>query len=196
MRIRHYFSQLTALHGPSSSSSYDLHRTLTPHGEDHSPPPSDKKSHTLPRLSSTREKTSQTSPKKPLRSLSRRLAGLSSAKSDQDLASTAAPSSSTSGGRPSRPGPGGDHRGGGPKKPLLSSQSLRISSSVPSLGLAAKGYVEPDNNQVSGRLSGTHGAATFSILFHELMDRERGRGAASRKPLASFIVAHREIVSD
>ena len=89
MRIRHYFTpdNLSSL----QSSSYNLLAA-------------EKKFSTLPKQ--TREKTSQTSPKKPLRT------------------------STTS------------KKTGGVK--LLSSQSLRMSSSVPSLGPAAKSSGDTD----------------------------------------------------
>ena len=87
MRIRHYFSQQHA--------SYQL-------------PPQEKKFSTLPKQ--TKEKTSQTSPKKPLRTSTKK-----------NIEENKLPKSSK----------------------LLSSQSLRISSSVPSLG-NAKGLVETD----------------------------------------------------
>merc|ERR1711892_308104 len=70
MRIRHYFNQLT------QNTSYDLQTdTLSQ---------VDKKSSTLPKQ--TREKTSQTSPKKPLRSI-RSITKKSEQGSDQDLGS-------------------------------------------------------------------------------------------------------------
>ena len=78
--------------------------------------PTDKKSSTLPKQ--TREKTSQTSPKKPLRSSTKK----SDQGPDQDLGS-----------RIKQAG----------KRALTSSQSLRISSSVPTLG-QSKGFVETD----------------------------------------------------
>lgn len=102
MRIRHYFNQLT------QNTSYDLQTdTLSQ---------VDKKSSTLPKQ--TREKTSQTSPKKPLRSIAKK----SDHGSEQDLGS-----------RIKQAG----------KRALTSSQSLRISSSVPTLG-QSKGCVETD----------------------------------------------------
>merc|ERR1711892_24052 len=79
----------------------------------------DKKSSTLPKQTrETREKTSQTSPKKPLRSITKK----SEQGSDQDLGS-----------RIKQAG----------KRALTSSQSLRISSSVPTLG-HSKGFAETD----------------------------------------------------
>ena len=102
MRIRHYFNQLT------QNSSYDLQSDTLSQG--------DKKSSTLPKQ--TREKTSQTSPKKPLRSITKK----ADQGSDQDLGS-----------RIKQAG----------KRALTSSQSLRISSSVPTLG-QAKGFAETD----------------------------------------------------
>ena len=92
MRIRHYFANQLG-----QASSYDLH------------PISDKKINNLNKQ--TKEKTSQTSPKKPVRTSHKKAA-------DEALARP----------RGSR---------------LLSSQSLRVSSSVPSLGLA-KGSVETE----------------------------------------------------
>ena len=107
MRIRHYFTQLTQ----NTVSSYDLQPDNPLH-----PPHQDKKSSTLPKQ--TREKTSQTSPKKPLRSSTRKPDQVY----DQDL-----------GARIKQAG----------KRALTSSQSLRISSSVPTLG-QSKGFVETD----------------------------------------------------
>merc|ERR1712013_803627 len=107
MRIRHYFTQLTQ----NTVSSYDLQPDNPLH-----PPHQDKKSSTLPKQ--TREKTSQTSPKKPLRSSTRKPDQIP----DQDL-----------GARIKQAG----------KRALTSSQSLRISSSVPTLG-QSKGFVETD----------------------------------------------------
>ena len=96
MRIRHYFNQ----HQISlNSSSYDLSAQ-------------EKKFSTLPKQ--TKEKTSQTSPKKPIRTSNKK-----SLEDKNKLKAT----------------------GGGAK--LLSSQSLRISASVPSLG-SAKGFGETD----------------------------------------------------
>ena len=91
MRIRHYFTNQIG-----QTSSYDLR------------PISDKKTNSLTKQ--TKEKTSQTSPKKPVRT--------SNKKAPDDSLPKA-------------------------KGRLLSSQSLRISSSVPSLGLA-KGSVETE----------------------------------------------------
>ena len=93
MRIRHYFT-----HQLGQASSLDLH------------PISDKKISN--RDKQTKEKTSQTSPKKPVRT--------SNKKAVDDVLSK----------------PRGSR--------LLSSQSLRVSSSVPSLGLA-KGSVETES---------------------------------------------------
>ena len=94
MRIRHYFTNQL---GPGQAASYDLR------------PISDKKTNSLNKQ--TKEKTSQTSPKKPVRTSHKKAV-------DEALTRT----------RGSR---------------LLSSQSLRVSSSVPSLGLA-KGSVETE----------------------------------------------------
>ena len=102
MRIRHYFQQLT------QNSSYDLQSDSLSQAE--------RKSSTLPKQ--TREKTSQTSPKKPLRSTTKK----SDQGSDQDLGSRTKQSG---------------------KRALNTSQSLRISSSVPTLG-QAKGFAETD----------------------------------------------------
>ena len=91
MRIRHYFTNQLG-----QTASYDLR------------PISDKKTNSLTKQ--TKEKTSQTSPKKPVRTSNKKSA-------DDSLPK--------------------------PKGRLLSSQSLRISSSVPSLG-PAKGSVETE----------------------------------------------------
>ena len=90
MRIRHYFTNQIG----QASSSYDLRP--------------DKKTNSLTKQ--TKEKTSQTCPKKPVRTSNKKAA-------DDSLPKA--------------------------KGRLLSSQSLRISSSVPSLGLA-KGSVETE----------------------------------------------------
>ena len=96
MRIRHYFNQ----HQISlNSSSYDSVQ--------------EKKFSTIPKH--TREKTSQTIPKKPIRTSNRK------ALDEKNKVKVT---------------------GGGSK--LLSSQSLRISASVPSLGVS-KGLGETDD---------------------------------------------------
>lgn len=72
-------------------------------------------------IGQTREKTSQTSPKKPVRSLVRRLSG--QAGSEPDL---------------------GPRLKAGARRALTSSQSLRVATSVPSLGLAkSSGDTDP-----------------------------------------------------
>ena len=97
MRIRHYFTS----NFTGSSNNFDL-------------PATEKKFSTLPKQ--TKEKTSQTSPKKPLRTSNKKVV------EDKKLFK------STSGSK-------------------LSSQSLRISSSVPSLG-DAKSLVETDGKVI------------------------------------------------
>ena len=96
MRIRHYFTQNQI----GQNTNFDLSIT-------------EKKFSTLPKQ--TKEKTSQTSPKKPLRTSNKK------AQDEKKFFK----STSASGAK------------------LLSSQSLRISTSVPSLG-NAKGLVETD----------------------------------------------------
>lgn len=100
MRIRHYFNQQPI---SLNSSSYD---PVSAH---------EKKFSTLP-TKHTREKTSQTIPKKPIRT--------SNKKAQEEKNKVKA-------------------TGGGSSK-LLSSQSLRISASVPSLGVS-KGLGETDD---------------------------------------------------